>query len=159
MPLLDQLSKKITATTQNVVRSTKEFADTARLNSMIGDEQRKIDSLYAQIGKLYYENEEHKSETEIGQHCNIITIAMERIEELQAEINQIKGVVPCPVCGADVPLSSTFCGGCGTKTVDDNEIESDVQTGVNTKSCQKCGEGVEEDLVFCTSCGNHMESE
>ena len=95
MPLFDGISKKITATAQNVVRSTKEFADTARLNSMINDEQRKISTLHEQIGKLYYETEEHSDETEMGKLCISITAAMERIGELQSEINKIKGIKPC----------------------------------------------------------------
>lgn len=159
MPLFNELSKKITATTQNVVRSTKEFADTARLNSMINDEQRKISTLYEQIGKLYYDIEEHNSENEMGQLCTSITSAMKYIEELQSEINKIKGVKPCPACGAEVPSSSAFCGGCGAKTVAQTDTPINAQAEENNRQCPQCNEAVEEHLTFCTSCGSRMEDE
>ena len=65
MPLLD----KITKATQDMVRGAKDFTDTARQNSMISDEQKKIDGLYAQIGKIVYETQRSDPNSQIGQLC------------------------------------------------------------------------------------------
>ena len=115
MPLFNDLGKKLSATTQNVVRGTKELADTAKLNSQISDENKQIANLYSQIGKQYYESSEADAETPLGKLCLAINEAKERIAKLEAEILEIKGVKRCPSCGADIPPGTAFCGACGTK--------------------------------------------
>ena len=112
MPLFTDLSKKLSTTTQNVVRGTKELTETARLNSLISDEHKQIASLYSQIGKLYYESYDASPETPLGELCLEINAANERIAKYEQDKLHIKGVKHCPSCGADVPAGIAFCGGC-----------------------------------------------
>ncbi|MDR1060664.1 MAG: zinc ribbon domain-containing protein [Clostridiales bacterium] len=155
MSLLDGIGKKIAETTQNVVRSTKELTDTARLNSLISDEQRQITNLRAQIGKLIYEAGEHDPETQIGKLCIAITAANERIARHTEEIRQVKGTKRCQVCGADVPLASAFCGKCGAAA---EVAENPAEAPAAAKSfCSACGAELPEGSVFCTACGQKQE--
>lgn len=154
MALFDNIGKKITATTQNVVRGTKDFTDIARLNSLISDEQKQIENLYAQIGKLYYDSAEHDADSALGKLCLTITASNERIAKHNEEIREIKGSRRCPKCGADVPLSSAFCGVCGSNI----EVVQPQDNLVYTKKfCTGCGTEVPDGIAFCTSCGQKIE--
>ena len=154
MPIFDNIGKKITETTQNVVRGTKDLTDTARLNSMISEENRQIIELYTQIGRLYYESAAPDSETPIGKLCLSITAAAERIANHNEAIRQIKGVKKCPACTAEIPISSAFCGVCGART---DTATVDVEPNIEKKFCTGCGTELESGLAFCTSCGQKIE--
>jgi len=150
MPLLDKMKKA----TQDVVRGTKEFTDIARQNSLIADEQRQIAGLYSQIGKLYFETHEADPETELGKLCLAIIAANERIGKCNETISQIKGNKRCPSCGADIPITSAFCGVCGAKTTETAEV---AEVDATKRRCSNCGAELEEGVMFCTSCGQKQE--
>jgi ribosomal protein L40E len=155
MAFLDSIGKKITSTTQNVVRGTKDLTDMARLNSLISGEQQQINNLYAQIGKLYYESEQHDAETALGKLCLAITACTERIAKHNEAILEIKGSRKCPKCGASIPLSSAFCGVCGSQ-FDPPQTVSD-QPSEEKKFCTNCGAAIAAGAAFCTSCGHKVE--
>lgn len=154
MALLDNIGKKITATTQNVVRGTKDLTDIARLNSLISDEQKQVTNLYAQIGKLYYETAEYDPDSALGKLCLAITASNDRIAKYDEDIRTIKGSRRCPQCGENVPLSSGFCGICGAKMED---AQNDSQSVPAKRFCTGCGEEISDGMVFCTSCGQKVE--
>lgn len=155
MAIFDNLGKKITDKTQNVARGAKEFTDVARLNSLISDEQRQIVSLYDQLGKLYYQTAESDPDTALGRICLAIDASNQRIAKHNEEISQIKGLRRCRKCGADVPLTSAFCGSCGTKLESAQEQSApDIKT---TKFCAYCGAEISDKVAFCTSCGQKAE--
>ena len=56
MAFFDDLGKRISNAGQGVAQSTKNFANITKLNSMITEEEKKVDGLFLQIGKMYYEN-------------------------------------------------------------------------------------------------------
>ncbi|MDR1210339.1 MAG: zinc ribbon domain-containing protein [Clostridiales bacterium] len=154
MALFDDIKKKVADTTQGAVKATKEFAETARLNSRISEEQRKIGSLYSQIGKLYYERRREDAEPPFDELCAAITAATEQIEKLQSEIQLVKGVKRCPNCGFDLPLTAVFCGKCGSK-VETPEARTEP-TAPEVRLCAHCGEELENGAVFCGSCGQKL---
>jgi predicted nucleic acid-binding Zn ribbon protein len=145
------LLSRLTKATQDVVRGAKDFTDTARQNSMIAEEQKKIANLYPQIGKLYYETYRYDPETPIGKLCIAVKVSNERIAKYTEEIRQIKGTRSCPNCGAEVPLDSSFCGVCGTKI--EKTGEPAAAAVMPKRVCASCGAELAEGLLFCTSCG------
>lgn len=145
------LIDKITKATQDVVRGAKDLTDTARQNSLIADEQKQISNLYAQIGKLYHETHEPNSETPLGNLCLAVNASNERIAKYNEEIRKIRGTKRCPSCAADIPIASTFCGICGTKS--ESTVERTPQSETASKHCTGCGTELGDGLTFCTSCG------
>ena len=111
----DNLGKKITQASQGVAQSTRNFADTAKLNGMINDEERKIAELYQQIGRSYYMNRKEDPEEFAAGYVQEITAAMERMEQFKEQIRQIKGIRNCPNCGAEIGANAVFCNVCGYK--------------------------------------------
>ena len=150
MAILD----KITKATQDVVRGAKDLTDTARQNSLIADEQKQVASLYAQIGKLYYETHEPDAETPLGRLCLAVNASNERIAKYNEEIRKIKGTMRCPHCGADIPVVSSFCGVCGAKT----EVSAEATPPEAARGlCSGCGAELREGSAFCTSCGQKQQ--
>ena len=148
MPLFDKRSKA----TQDDVQMTKDLTDTTRHNSLIADENKQIVNLYSQIGKLYYETQQHDPETPLGKLCTEIDAANERIAGYDEERRRIKGTKRCASCGAEIPVASAFCGVCGVKAEPD---EAQPPSGVEKPSgfCTGCGAKLGEGMIFCTSCG------
>ena len=147
MSVLDKITKK----TQDVVRGAKEFSDTTRLNSLISDEERQIEGLYSQIGKLYYKTQEPDTDSPIGKLCIAIKASNDRIKNYRDEIDKVKNKKRCPACNVDIPLASLFCGVCGTNLETAPEpVEKEEE---KNNPCSGCGEIVEEGNLFCVSCG------
>jgi predicted nucleic acid-binding Zn ribbon protein len=155
MALFDTIGKKITTTTQNVVRGTKDFTDIARLNSLIAEDEKQIETLYSQIGKLYFESGEYNPETLVGKLCLALVAATERRAKHQSEILSIKGARKCPSCGSDVAMSAVFCGYCGAKleaVTPKPEVSAEPR-----RFCSSCGADTTNDTMFCASCGKKIE--
>ena len=154
MAFFAQLGKRLTDAGQSVAQQTKNLADVTQLNSAISDREKRISQLYLNIGQLYYEG--HKGDLS-AEHREII----EEIDALYAEIvqnrekiKQIKGVVKCPNCGADVPLNAAFCNGCGAK-IERSESASGI-TGAQ-RYCPACHAVVDSEDSFCNNCGAKID--
>lgn len=152
MAFFEQLGKKLTDAGQGVAQQTKNFADVARLNSEISDKEKQIAQLYQSIGQAYYERHSDAPGPEYAKEVGEINTLFAAIAQHREEIKQIKGIVKCPSCGADVPLQAAFCNACGARMERSAPPKAPVQTA-DTKICPVCGALSPEDNRFCTSCG------
>lgn len=137
-----------------VAQQTRELAEVNRLNKGISDKERKISQLFLMMGQSYFER--HKNDDTAEE--------LERIEEIKAlnaeilvnreKIKQIKGVVKCASCGADVPLNAAFCNACGAKV---NRAEHMTDNSEEVCICPNCQAVVEKGNLFCSRCGAKTE--
>jgi hypothetical protein len=134
----------------NAIRGTKDFTETAKLNSQIADEKKQIQSIYNQIGKLYYETNPH-DDSPLGKLCADINKCNKRIEEREKEKLEIKAAKKCSNCGANVAANTAFCVKCGHKLDAPHS-----QPTVPKKFCTGCGNAMSIDATFCTSCGRQF---
>jgi len=72
MSIFDELGKKVTQTGQSVAQKTKDMADTAKINSMVADEEKKINNGYYQIGKMYLSLHENDYEDQYASLVHMI---------------------------------------------------------------------------------------
>jgi len=151
MAIFGEIGKKITQTTQNAAKGAKDLADIARLNSQITEEQRLMNSFYTQIGKKYYEINHAAPAEEYSQMCVSITECMAKITGLRDEIQKVKGIKKCSGCGAEVPMTTTFCGTCGYDTRKESESEEP------SSKCPNCNKELGDNLSFCTDCGQKIQ--
>lgn len=152
MAFFEQLGKKLTDAGQGVAQQTKNFADVTRLNSEISDKEKRITQLYQAIGQAYYERHSGAPAPEHEQEVGEITALFAEIARRREEIKQIKGIVKCPSCGADVPLQAAFCNACGARMERTTPPQAPVQTE-NMKVCPACGAASPKENRFCTKCG------
>lgn len=151
MAFFNDFKKKVSDTTQGAVKATKDWAEINRFNSQIAEEQRKILSAESQIGKMYFEKYGVNCEPPFNEMCAAIAGANEQIEKLQIEIQRVKGLKRCPSCGNDVPITSAFCGNCGTAVATPVQ---ETATAAETLFCANCGAELENGAIFCGSCGH-----
>ena len=155
MAFFEQLGKKLTDAGQGVAQQTKNFADVTRLNSEISDKEKKINQLYQAIGRTYYEQHSDAPAPEHEKEVHEISTLFAEIAQNREEIKQIKGIVKCPSCGADVPLQAAFCSACGAKM--ESAAPKTAVQGENTKLCPACGAASPKDNRFCTECGTKFD--
>lgn len=153
MAFFDDLSKKLSNAGQGAVQSTKNFANVSKINTMISDEEKKINDTYFRIGKLYFELFGAEPHAQLAECVQSVKDSMNNIESYNAQILEIKGIAICPVCGAEVVSQSAFCNACGTKMP---QKAPSQPVPPNSVQCSACGAFVAPDCKFCTSCGNPM---
>ena len=154
MAFFEQLGKRITDAGQGVAQQTKNFADITRLNSAVSDKERKIAQLYQSIGQSYYERHSGDAEPQLQPAVEEIQALFAEIAQHKEEIKQIKGIVKCPHCGADVPLQAAFCNACGEKMVSAAPAEEPAE---DVQICPVCGAASGKDNLFCTHCGAKLK--
>lgn len=141
MAFFDDISKK-----------TKNLADSAKINVAISDEEKKLNNLYYQVGKLYVSLHPTDYQYEFGGMMTQIVEIEAKLNEYRQQLQQIKGVSPCPKCGGDVPRNSAFCPACGCEM-------PRSEGGVELEKCVSCGNHVAKGLRFCTYCGKPMATQ
>lgn len=134
MAFLENFGKKLTQAGQATIQKTKEMADIARVNSLISDEESRINDLYLKIGKMYVELHETDAETVFQKPIEEINDAKRKIIEYQAQLLEIKGVARCTKCGAEVPTGSVFCATCGAPI---QTMEKAADTGAEDVSIEE----------------------
>jgi len=66
-------------------------------------------------------------------------------QKAQVQTQNAPNTMPCPKCGARIPVGSKFCGECGSKI----EVSGD-------KFCSQCGTKNSSAAKFCGDCGNKL---
>lgn len=153
MAFFDDLGKRISQTGQNAVQKTKDMADVAKINAAISDEERRLNNNYLNIGKLYAELHSNDFEHVFTDMMTGIKEAEKKINEYRQQIQDIKGVVRCEKCGAEIPNNAAFCSLCGTAMPKQENLANDV----GRIPCIGCGQMVSCSIKFCTLCGKAVE--
>lgn len=156
MAFFDKIGKTITNTSKDVAKKTKDLTETAKLNSQINTELKKIEEIHFKIGKIYYEEYKNTSLENLIPLCNEIDEAYNRIEANKAQIVEIKGILPCPNCGTELSNESTFCSKCGANVK--KYIEEQRAKASNAPKCPNCNAEINEDMVFCSECGYNLKN-
>lgn len=156
MAFWEQIGKKITDAGQGVAQQTKNLADIAKLNSAIYEKEKRIASLYSEIGKAYYENHKDDAAAEEASSISELNKLFAEVKQHKSEIGRIKGVEKCPHCGAEVAHGSAFCNSCG-KAFSQSE-PTPVTTATDGRVCPSCKAAVPEGNLFCNNCGTKIET-
>ena len=151
MALWDNLSKKASEATAKAAQQMRVLSETSRLNGLISDEEKKINNNYYQIGKLYAAIHLRDFEGEFGGMIAAIIESEQKIKEYRMQIQEIKGIIRCEKCGAEVAKGIAFCSACGTAMP-----QSETTAVSDHNKCVNCGASVAKGMRFCTSCGTPM---
>lgn len=132
MSFFDDLGKKLSQAGQSAAQKTKEIAETARLNSQISDEEKKINDFYLQIGKIYVSLHDENHEADFDELIRGLHESEDKVKECRQQIKDIKGVVVCEKCGAEVSSGSAFCNTCGAPLPVVDPVEAGAVPGEKT---------------------------
>lgn len=153
MAVWNNFGKKASNTTAKAVQQAKILTETSRLNTLISEEKKKINSFYSQIGQAYAQVHHDDYEPGFGELMKALAETERRIREYDAQIKKLRGVVDCPGCGAELPMNAAFCSACGATIPHKEPIRPAVKAG---SVCSRCGASMAEGVRFCTSCGAPM---
>ncbi len=108
--------------TKGITDASKTSAETSNLKKKITYERQRINEIFNEIGRRFYDNRDgdHAAELEL---CADIDDRKRRIASMEGDLSTIKGIRVCPNCGArfDEKYTFSFCGNCGAKLeVDEN---------------------------------------
>lgn len=149
MAIFDGIGKKISDASHSVAQKGKEMTDSIRINSLISEEEKKVSILYTEIGKKYLSLYEGKYEEEMKVHIEEVKCSLQKIDDLNSQLLELKATVKCASCGAENPKMAQFCATCGTI------LKSETKS--NVKYCACCSAQLSDGLRFCTSCGHPIE--
>ena len=97
MGFFDELGKKISDASQDMMQKGKDFADTTKLNSQIHDEERKISAVYTKIGKKYFEEFHQAAGAGYQDLVDEIHASQAKMSEYQEKLNALKAGVEAQV--------------------------------------------------------------
>ena len=97
MGFFDELGKKSSDASQDMMQKGKDFADTTKLNSQIHDEERKISAVYTKIGKKYFEEFHQAAGAGYQDLVDEIHASQAKISEYQDKLNALKAGVEAQV--------------------------------------------------------------
>lgn len=126
MDLFNKLAGTITDTSKVVTKKAKDVAEVAKLNNQISIEENRINAAYLSIGKRFYEENAGEVLEAYIQDFSIINESKAKIQNLKAQLIQLKGVCQCPQCSAEVPVNYSFCNFCGAKLAVEEPREEDI---------------------------------
>lgn len=112
--------EKVGETGKGVVDKAKNMGEIGNLNRNLVYEQERIQEIYAEIGKKYYETRPTDM-TPLDALCDDIDTRKRRIKRMHYEIDQMRGIKRCEKCGTEVDEKFMFCGVCGAKLFDPAE--------------------------------------
>ena len=147
MEFFKGLGSKISHTSQEAIKKTKEIADITKLNGEISAEEKKINNTYQLIGQKYFELHGDSPEEEFDDLIISIKNSMSEIEEAKEEIRRLKGIRTCSQCSAELEGDAPFCPMCGAKlpVLDKTEVVETCDVAEENNECKCCEVELEDE--------------
>lgn len=155
---LGNLGQALSKTVKELSGRAEDAYETQRLKNKISAEERQIDKIMADLGKIVYRHYKEEVPVDDAQKalCEQIDQRMEQIEQLRTDINDLKirSRRICPSCGKEVEKNAAFCKFCGAAcpTQEDEEDAGDVIEGTaeeveEEKKSEEAAEEVAEEVA------------
>ncbi len=84
--ILDDLGKKVTKVSQTTINGAKELAGTAKIKFMISEEEKRLNHLYAELGKSYLALHSKDADESLQPIIKSIDAQKVKIFDLQEEL-------------------------------------------------------------------------
>lgn len=162
MDFFNTLGEKIKDTSRSVADKAKEMTELTKLNSKISSAESKMKRAYYEIGKMYCDKHTGEIPEEYMPHLEIINSAKMEIEDLNRQMQMLKGYKRCSNCGTHMAQNDVFCRNCGSKNENGPEPGEDEVVDVEKakeKLCPICKGTVSLDAEYCPTCGEKLVEE
>lgn len=120
----------------------------AEFVAKISDVEGVIKDIFYELGEKYFDLHSDDAESDLVNLVNDIKGRKELINDYRSKINELKGIVVCDKCGAEIKNTSTFCMECGNKI---KKATASVPSG--QQACSNCNSLIDAGAKFCTVCG------
>lgn len=139
---------------QDAAGKAKDLAESTKLQLEQKESERKLEKLYTQLGKAYYEKAMDDEENEFADIIQPINQLNAEIEASKKQQALLKNGARCVACGALVDQDASFCTSCGADLTK-KEPETPAQTDDGKITCPGCGRSVDP-TAFCIYCGTKL---
>lgn len=127
--MFEKIVETLNNTGKVVSEKTKQGTDIVKANLKITTEERELNDLFLEIGKLYYKNNsENPCCDDMKELFDKVSEKEAAVEDLKNKVRALKGVVVCTNCGAEVEDENSFCGKCGAKVERPEPVEVAEET-------------------------------
>ena len=140
---------------QEAAGKAKDLAEITKLQLAQKEQERRLEQLYAQLGKCFYESVQMEEGSEFFEMAQSITQLREEIAASKEQQMLLKGGVRCVACGTLMEADAMFCPNCGEARELPKEPEPMVETEPGKMICPGCGKQVEP-KAFCAFCGTKL---
>ena len=125
MGFIDDISEAIADAGNDVMEKAKDLREIANLKREYRETEKYVNGRYESIGRDFYLKNKDKKKKDLGD----ITDALDRMNELQEEIERLKGGVNCPSCNALNSNEAVYCNRCGARLdeVPEDNTEDEMQ--------------------------------
>ncbi len=126
MDFFNKIGETIVNAGKDATQKAKDLSGAAKLNLDIRSKEDFVEKQYAELGKIYYQAHQGESDVDGAEHFELIKEALDAIDKMRIEIQELKGTKVCPRCGAEVADDAGFCSACGEKIPEVVDVESMV---------------------------------
>lgn len=103
--------------TKSVVKKSESFIEQSKLKFAQNDIEKKMNDVYAAIGKYVYE--QHREGVEftdvVGENCSVLDELNDELKEIKVQIADVKNSVICSECENLNSAENLYCAKCGAK--------------------------------------------
>lgn len=147
MGFFDDLKERLTNASKEVSQKVNDTVAVTKLQGQISSKENGIKEAFIEIGKAVFEKYKDDENSEFFARFKEITGLQDEIAGLKDQIDVIKGIVRCPVCGEAVEKGAQFCPKCGAKMPEIvEEVKEAAEEAAETaeETAQETAETVEE---------------
>lgn len=103
--------------TKSVVKKSESFIEQSKLKFARNDIEKKMNDVYAAIGKYVYEQHREGAEFTdvVGENCSVLDELNDELKEIKAQIADAKNSVICSECENLNSAENLYCAKCGAK--------------------------------------------
>ncbi|MBQ7446408.1 MAG: hypothetical protein IJV59_00455 [Eubacterium sp.] len=125
---LNNAGKAISEAGAGISNKTQGFAEIAKFETLIQEQERQKKAVYEELGKKYYEIASADENADGRELIARIQAADGKIRVLKDKICALKGTRECPSCHHLNPLEAVYCNQCGAKLTDpaEDEVDEDI---------------------------------
>ena len=175
MEFFEKIGNTLSNTSKEVAKRTKDVTDTSKISLKINSEKAALQKKYQQAGETYYRQylQTGIADEKMEAFCKSIKESINIIKDYNRQIQYIKGVPMCFVCGKEISNKAIFCKHCGYRTdrsVAEKEEAQEETSELGNKSqafmdaeiaegklCSKCNCQCEGEDLYCSNCGNQLK--
>ncbi len=117
--------EKLSKFASNTKKQAQVLVETNKLKSAVHKEEEAIKEAYSQLGQSYFDTYKDDSgiPSNFRQMLDGILGHMQRIEELNDQIEEVQGIRMCPKCGAETDAEKSFCINCGFRFDEQSQVQ------------------------------------
>ena len=98
----------------NILDKGRRVIELTRMGVKIEKEEKNIEKLYANLGRVFYQVHEKAPEVMYEDLFRTIAGAQKQVEYLKNEAQIISGKIKCQQCNHDLHEEDLYCSLCGT---------------------------------------------